>query len=367
MKIPIVDITGQHASIRDDLVLALESVFEHGQFVMGREVTEFEQAFAKLCNTKFTVGLNSGLDALILALKALDIGPGDEVITAPNSYIASASAIAHVGARPVFVDVSDDLNLDPALLEDAISDRTKAILPVHLTGRPAEMRAITNIAHAHGLAVIEDAAQAVAAEYHGQPVGGFGTIGCFSLHPLKTLNACGDAGVITTNDPEIDARVRRLRNHGLADRDRCLEWGHNSRLDSIQAAILLIKLKHLDEWTGRRRQNARFYGSALRGLPGLTLPKEPAHLKAVFHTYVIQTDRREALLKAFDRAAIDAAVHYPIPIHLQPAAAYLGYGPGDFPNAEKQAGTILSLPVHHGLAERHLTCVVDAIKQVHSE
>ncbi len=229
MEVPYVNIAAQHAVIKDKLLAAIGSVIDHGRFIMSAEVAEFEQKFAELCRVRYAVGVNSGTDALILSLKALGVGPGDEVITVPNSFIASTSCIALVGARPVFVDVCEDYNMDPSLLEQAITSRTRAILPVHLTGRPADMDPIIAVARAHGLYVIEDCSQAVCAEYKGRRVGSLGHIGCFSLHPLKTLNACGDGGVLTTNEDGMYEELKLLRNFGLRTRDECAMWGHNSR------------------------------------------------------------------------------------------------------------------------------------------
>ena len=340
---------------------AVESVLDHGQFILGREVDEFERRFAELCGVSHSVGVNSGTDALILGLKALGIGPGDEVITVPGSFVASTSCIALVGALPVFVDVRGDYNIDPCLIEAAITERTKAILLVHLTGRPADMDPIMDIARKHGLYVIEDAAQAVFAEYKGQRVGSIGDVGCFSLHPLKTLNACGDGGVLTTNDQSIAETVKILRNIGLRDRDNCVVWGHNSRLDTLQAAILLAKLDYVDEWTEKRRANAHFYQELLKDLPSITCPVEKSYERSVYHTFVIQAERRDELRAHLSKSGIGTSVHYPIPIHLHEAAASLGYGPGSFPVAEKQAGKILSLPVYPELEGDQLEYVVTSL------
>lgn len=341
-------------------------VLDHGRFVLGDEVDEFEARFATLAGTRYAVAVNSGTDALVLALRALEVGAGDEVITAPNSFVASASCILMAGARPAFVDVREDYNLDPDLLERAITPRTKAILPVHLTGRPADMDPILEVARQHGLFVVEDCAQAVLAEYRGRRVGSFGTLGCFSLHPLKTLNACGDGGVVTTNDEALRRRLRVMRNLGLRTRDECAEWSGNSRLDTMQAAMLLVKLEHVQTWTEARRAHATFYQHALAGLPGLSTPVERRHEKSVFHTFVIQADRRDALKAHLASVGIETAVHYPVPIHLQPAAAGLGYGSGSFPTTERLAERILSLPVHGGLAHDQLAHVAGSIRSFFS-
>jgi len=283
------------------------------------------------------------------------------VITAPNSFVASAAAIALVGARPVFVDVADDLNIDVSRIEAAITPRTRAILPVHLTGRPAQMGPLLAIAERRNLRVVEDCAQAVSAEYHGHRVGSFSDVGCFSLHPLKTLNACGDGGVLTTADPAIAVRLRELRNIGLKRRDECVVWSGNSRLDTLQAALLLVKLAHLDEWTERRRANAAAYQRLLADVRQIRLPMDRAGERAVYHTFVIQAERRDELRAFLAAQGIGTSIHYPVPIHLQPAARDLGYGPGSFPIAEAQALRMLSLPVYPELTADDLARVAASI------
>lgn len=360
-QINYVDVAQQHRSIRDELLEAAAQVIDHGMGVLGDEVRQFEEQFAELCGTRFAAGVNSGLDALVIALRALDIGAGDEVITVPNSFIATASCIGLAGAKPVFVDVRDDFNIDPTQIENAITPRTKAILPVHLTGRPADMQPILEIAEKHSLFVIEDAAQAVSAAYHNQCVGSFGSVGCFSLHPLKNLNACGDGGMLTTNNEALYEKFKLYRNHGLETRDECIFWGYNSRLDTMQAALLLVKIKHLPEWTEKRRRNAQFYQEHLSGISGLLVPTDKPYEKAVYHTFIIQTDARDELKAYLQSKGIGSAIHYPRPIHLQKTAAYLGYGPGDFPITERQANRILSLPVYPDLSTADLNYVVKTI------
>ncbi len=354
MRVPYVDLAAQHAALKDELLAAMAAVLEHGQFILGDEVSRFENRFADVCGARFAIGVGSGTDALILALRALGVGPGDEVITAPNSFVASAGSIAAVGARPVFVDVREDCNLDPSELERAVTRRTRAIMPVHLSGRPADMDAINAVAKRHHLYVVEDCAQAVAAEYRGRRAGTLGTVGCFSLHPLKTLNACGDAGVITVDDEQLCERLREMRNHGLRGRDECIRFSGNSRLDSMQAAILLVKLKHLERWTSARRANADAYRRALAGVSEIQVPEERSYEKAVYHTFVIQADQRDALKSYLAECGVETAIHYPIPIHLQPAAAELGYARGSFPVTERLAGRILSLPVYPELGHERL-------------
>ena len=360
--IPYVDLISQHSSIKELILTAVEEVLDHGQFVNGEEITAFEKAFAQLCEVQFAVGVNSGTDGLILALHALGVGLGDEVITSPNSFIASSSCISWVGARPVFVDVKEDYNIDLTQIEDKITPRTKAILPIHLTGRPAEMQMILEIAERHNLYVIEDCSQAVSAEYYSKCVGSFGTIGVFSLHPLKTLNACGDSGIITTDDVDIYEELLLLRNHGLRSRGDCVTWGLNSRLDSVQAAILSIKMDYLDLWTNKRISNAKYYQKELSEVDAIKLPKDKPYEKAVYHMFVIEMDNRDALRSYLLEHGIETSVHYPVPIHLQVAAKDLGYKRGDFPVTEKQSERILSLPVHQNLQDDDLDYVVKTIK-----
>ena len=360
--IPYVDLISQHSSIKELILTAVEEVLDHGQFVNGEEITAFEKAFAQLCEVQFAVGVSSGTDGLILALHALGVGFGDEVITSPNSFVASSSCISWVGARPVFVDVKEDYNMDPTQIEDKITPRTKAILPIHLTGRPAEMQMILEIAERHNLYVIEDCSQAVSAEYYSKCVGSFGTIGVFSLHPLKTLNACGDSGIITTDDVDIYEELLLLRNHGLRSRGNCVTWGLNSKLDSVQAAILLIKMDYLDLWTNKRISNAKYYQKELSEVDAIKLPKDKPYEKAVYHTFVIEMDNRDALRSYLLEHGIETSVHYPVPIHLQAAAKDLGYKRGDFPVTEKQSERILSLPVHQNLQDDDLDHVVKTIK-----
>ena len=361
IRIPYIDLQTQHAPIRDELLAAAARVIDSGKFVLGPEVDEFEQRFARLSGTRYAVAVSSGTDALILALRTLGIGPGDEVITVPNSFVATAAAIALAGAQPVFVDVGDDYNIDPAQIETAVTPRTRAILPVHLTGRPADMGPILEIADRHGLYVVEDCAQAVGARYRGGRVGSFGVVGCFSLHPLKTLSACGDGGVLTTSSSESYERAKVLRNLGLRNRDECVEWSGNTRLDTIQAALLLVKMKHFEEWTAERRENAAFYQRGLMNLDGVTVPTEDSQGWSVYHTFVIQAEKRDELKAYLAHLGIETAIHYPIPIHLQEAASELQYPSSRFPNAESQAGRILSLPVYSGLSKESLAHVVDAI------
>jgi dTDP-4-amino-4,6-dideoxygalactose transaminase len=344
----------------------MERVIDSGMFVLGAEVDELERQFAELCGVRFAVGVNSGTDALVFALRALGIGPGDEVITAANSFIASAGCAVMVGARPVLVDVGDDYNIDPAAFERAITPRTRAVIPVHLTGRPAKMDEVMRIAKAHNLYVVEDAAQAVCAKYRGASVGAIGDVGCFSLHPLKTLSAIGDGGIVTTNDEAIYEEIKVFRNLGLKTRDDAVVWSGNSRLDTIQAAALLVKLKYIQQWTERRRTHARRYRELLADLPQVRAPGEEPHERAVYQVFKILADDRDALQRHLAERQIGSAVHYAIPMHLQTVAADLGYTAGAFPVTERQAQQILSIPVYHTLETYEIDYVADTIREFYS-
>ncbi|MEX0775472.1 MAG: DegT/DnrJ/EryC1/StrS family aminotransferase [Phycisphaeraceae bacterium] len=363
--IPYIDLARQHAPLREELLAACAQVIDSGQFILGPQVAAFEEAFARLCGTRHAIGVSNGTDALVLALRALGIGACDEVITAPNSFVASASAIALVGATPVFADVDDDMNLDPLQVAARITPRTRAIMPVHLTGRPADMSAIMHLAQWHKLHVIEDAAQAVLAEHAGRRVGSLGHIGCFSMHPLKTLSACGDAGAITTNDDVLAQRLRTLRNLGLRSREQCEAWSGNCRLDTMQAAMLLVKLRHVEGWTQARRGHAAHYRQALANLDSVRTPADGPHPgdTCAYHTFVIQADRRDELKSFLAAHGIQTAIHYPIPIHLQDAAQPLGYAPGSFPVAERLAQRILSLPIYPELTSEQVDYIAATIRR----
>jgi dTDP-4-amino-4,6-dideoxygalactose transaminase len=360
-KIPYVDLVSQHASIKGELLREIEKVIDSGQFILGDQVRQFEDEFARLCGTRYAVGVNSGTDALIFALRAIGVGQGDEVITVPNSFIASTSCIRLLGAKPVFVDVGEDYNMDPGEISAAITEKTKAIIPVHLTGRPCNMSAIMDIANKAGIHVVEDSAQAVMAAYKGKMVGAWGSVGCFSLHPLKTLNACGDGGVLTTDDPDIYQQLMLMRNLGLKTRDDCVMWTTNSRLDTIQAAILLVKLKYLQQWTEQRRENADLYQSLLADLTEVTFPFDDNDTRSVYHTFVAQVENRDELKMYLETNGISTAIHYPVPIHMSTVGRELGYGAGSFPRAEAQAQKILSLPIYAGLEKGQIERVCECI------
>ncbi len=366
MGVKYINLPKQYQGLKEEITAALEDIFSRGDFVLGKPVEEFEQNFASYCGCRYAIGVANGTDALILVLKALDIAQGDEVITAPNSFLATAGSIIAAGAKPVFVDVTDDYNIDPSKIEAVITEKTKAIMPVHLTGRPAEMEKIMEISRRHNLKVIEDSAQAAGAMFGDKKVGTFGDAGCFSLHPLKTLNAAGDGGMITTNSEEVYSKLMLLRNHGLKNRNEAAMWGYNSRLDSIQAAIANIKLKYLDGWNKRIREIARLYRQSLMELAekgSIKLPKEDTKGFSVYHTFMIQSEKRDELQQFLLDKGIETKIHYPLPIHLQEAAKSLGYKEGDFPNTEMQAKRILSLPIYPELKDEEIKEVCDKIKE----
>ena len=342
----------------------IKNVVLKGDFTLGKTVKNFEHNFTRLSGLPNAIGVGSGTDALMLSLKAFGIGNGDEVITAPNTFVATIGAIVMTGARPVFVDVNDVYTIEVNQIEAAITVRTKAIMPVHLTGRPADMPTIRKIADRHGLVVIEDAAQAILASIDGRHVGSFGEAAGFSLHPLKNLNIWGDGGVIATRSAELAEKLRLLRNHGLAGRDEVALFGHNSRLDSIQAAVANRLLPEVESITEQRIANARCYDEAFADLNEfITIPPRDSRIKQVYHTYVIQVRDRDRLLKRLLETGVRAKIHYPVPMHLQPAAAFLGYKSGDFPVCEDQCRNIITLPVHQHLTEDEISYTIEQIRR----
>ncbi|MEK4684887.1 DegT/DnrJ/EryC1/StrS family aminotransferase [Bacillus sp. FSL M8-0256] len=360
MRIPYVNLGKDYESIKEEILDSIESVLSKGDFILGEEVQKFENAISQEVGAKYAVGVNSGTDALILTLRACGIGKGDEVITVANSFIATVAAIEMVQATPVLVDVLENQNINYELIEENITSKTKAIIPVHLGGRPARMDKITEIADEYNLVVIEDCSQAIKAKFKSKYVGTFGLAGCFSLHPLKNLGACGDAGVIVTSDKKLYEELILLRNHGLKNRNECELWGYNSRLDEIQAAILNVKLKYLEKWTQQRRENAKYYIDNLKELP-IVLPIESEEEYAVYHAFVIQTSYRDELQEHLIDIGIDAKVHYPIPIHQQDAA-HQRFKPQSLQITEKQTSQILSLPVNPTLDKNHLDLIITEIK-----
>ena len=359
-QIPYVNLTAQWQDDRDDLLPIIDTVLGSGQYVGGDEVDKFEKNMAELCQVKYTVALNSGTDALTLSLHLLGVGRGDEVITPPNSFIASTAVIVHLGAIPVFVDVLPDQNIDPDKIESAITNKTKAIMPVHLTGRICDMDPIMEIADNHGLSVVEDAAQAIGSMYKGKPSGSLGHVGCFSTHPLKNLNACGDGGFLTTDFKNIYSKAKALRNHGMAERNTVNNFGYVSRMDNLQAAILNYRLDKLDRIIEKRRKNAQIYFDGIQA-EEIYIPKEQEEKVNSYHTFVIQTKKRNELKAFLMKHGIETAIHYPVPIHLQPASKGFGYKTGDFPLAENQAKMILTLPINQSLTQNKIEATIGNI------
>jgi dTDP-4-amino-4,6-dideoxygalactose transaminase len=361
--IPLVDLKAQYASIRNEIDAAVLSVLDSAQFVLGEEVAAFEREFASYCGAGETIAVNSGTSALHIALLAAGVGPGDEVITVPFTFIATVSSIVYTGATPVFVDVDPVyLTMDPAAIEARITPRTKVIVPVHLYGQPADMQPILEIADAHGLIVIEDAAQAHGAHYHGLPCGSLGDIAAFSFYPGKNLGAYGEGGAAVTSNPDHARTMRMLRDWGQERKYEHRIKGFNYRMDGIQGAVLRVKLRYLEQWTEARRSHAVRYEHHLHDMP-LELPHERAGCRHVYHAYTVRTGVRDVLAEQLRARDIQVGVHYPIPVHLQQAHADLGYGRGDFPNAERAATEVLSLPMFAELTEEHVAEVSAAVKE----
>ena len=351
-NVPFVDLGVQYRAIATEIDDAISKVIQDADFILGNEVRLFEEEFAEFCDSSYAVGVDSGTSALELALRAFDIGPGDEVITAANSFIASALGISHAGARPVLVDVDPfTYTLDVKALERAITRRTKAIIPVHLYGHPAHMGPIRQLADKHGLVVIEDACQAHGARYKGKRAGSLGHAAAFSFYPGKNLGAYGDGGMVVTKDRKIACQLEMLRNYGQKEKYKHLFRGYNRRLDTMQAAILRVKLRYLEKWNAARRWNAKLYQKHLDG-SGVVVPGEAGGAESVWHLYVIRTERRDALKDHLVSRGISASTHYPVPIHLQPAYQDLGYKRGDFPVTEAYADRILSLPMYAELTAK---------------
>ena len=372
MKVPLINLHAQYAAIKTDAVAAVERVFESQQFVLGAEVKALEDEIARYLRTNFAVGCASGSDALLLALMALDIKPGDEVITSPFTFFATGAAVARLGARPVFVDIDrQNYTLDPDLVEGAISKRTRAIIPVHLYGQCADMEPLLEISRRRGVPIVEDAAQAIGARDREQRAGSMGLIGCFSFYPTKNLGAAGDAGMISTNDEAIAQRLRRLRVHGGRTEYQHEELGVNSRLDGLQAAVLRVKLAHLDEWSAARRARAAHYDKlfAAADLPfELTTPHVRREGHHVYHLYVVRVpQQRDALMAYLNEFGIGTKVYYPIPLHLQECFRYLGYNQGDFPESESAANETFALPLFPELNEEQQEYVVNTMRNFRGE
>jgi len=362
MRVPYSYLDRQFAEV-EPYLKDIRDLVKSGDFTLGQAVADFEENFARLSGLPHAIGVGSGTDALMLSLKAIGIGPGDEVITAPNTFVATVGAIAMTGARPVFVDNNQEFTIDAGKIEAAITPRTRAIMPVHLSGCPADMPAIMEIARRRNLIVVEDAAQAILAAIDGRHVGSWGETAGFSLHPLKNLNIWGDGGIIVTRSQELADKLRLWRNHGLATRDEVAIFGHNSRLDSLQAVVANRLIGQAEAITAKRIENAERYDSAWTGLEELiSVPPRRANVKQVFHTYVIRVKERDRLLEHLLGQGVRAKVHYPIPMHLQEAAKELGYKRGDFPVCEADCETIITLPVHQHLAEEEIEFVIDQVR-----
>jgi dTDP-4-amino-4,6-dideoxygalactose transaminase len=364
MKVPIMNIGIQYKQLEEEIDRAMKDIVQSSRFVLGRETEDFEKDVCSYCNVKCAIGVASGTDALILTLTALGIKMGDEVITTPFTFTATAEAIARVGAKPVFVDIDPrTYNMNPAKIEGVITSNTKAIIPVHLYGNPCDMNSILKIAEGHGLRVIEDAAQAIGATYDNRKIGSFGDSGCFSFFPSKNLGAFGDGGMILTNNGKLAEKLRSIRVHGTTSKYRHSLVGFNSRLDNLQAAILSIKLKKLDEWTEARRKIGKRYNSALKDI--VIIPQDENKGKHVYHLYIVRVKgkRRDGLLEFLNENGVESRVYYPVPLHLQECYKTLGYKEGDFPEVERASLETLALPLFPGLEEEQQDYVVETVKK----
>ena len=368
---PFFDLKGQYAHIREEVLAAVARVFDSQHFIYGPEVLKFEEEIAAYVGTQFAIGCASGSDALLLPLMALGIGPGDEVITPPFTFVATAGSIARLGARPVFVDIEPGtFNLDPETIERAITPRTRAILPVDLFGLIADMDPIMEIAARHGVAVVEDAAQTIGAKYKSRNAGAMGPVGCFSFYPTKNLGGAGDGGIITTNDPDLAHKLKLLHEHGSPRRYEYEVVGANSRLDALQAAVLRVKLRYLEDWTEARIGNAARYDHLFTNSTcrdQVVLPKTPEESRHVFNQYVIRVPKRDQLRQFLQQAGIATEIYYPYPLHLQPAFAHLGHKPGDFPESERASTEVLALPIYPEMTPAQQVAVVSAITDFYSK
>ncbi len=371
MPVPFVDLQAQYRSIKSEVDAAIQRVLDTSAFVLGREVEAFERAFAEYVGAEFCVGVSNGTAAIQLALTACGVGAGDEVIVPANTFFATAEAVSTANASPVFVDCdADSYNIDASKIEAAITERTRAVIPVHLYGRPADLDAVFEIAERRNLIVLEDAAQAHGARYKGRRVGPLGSAGCFSFYPGKNLGAYGEGGAVVTNDKEVARRLRLLRDHGSEQKYRHEIVGYNFRLEGIQGAVLGVKLKYLDRWNALRREHAARYRELLAPLEesgALSLPRESPDAESVHHLFVIQSDARDRLQRFLSAAGVQTGIHYPVPIHLQPAYASLGHKEGDFPSAESQSRRLLSLPMFAELTDAQIAYVSDALGDFFAE
>jgi dTDP-4-amino-4,6-dideoxygalactose transaminase len=358
--IPMLDVKAQHDPIKEEIKTALKEILDSGRFILGKNVDSLEGGISSYLGAKHAVGLASGTDALYLSLRALDITQGDEVITSPFSFIATAEAITYVGAKPVFVDIENDtLNIDIAKIEEKITPKTRAIIVVHLFGLPADMDELTALAKKYNLKIIEDCAQAFGAKYRESHVGSIGDCGCFSFYPSKNLGAYGDGGMLTTNSSDINEKVRVLRNHGTVGTYKHKFIGYNSRLDEIQAAILRIKHKHIDEYNGRRRKIAEVYSSVLQGI--VKCPATKDDRTHVYHQYTVRSSQRDMIAQALQENSVSSVIYYPLPMHLQEAFTFLGYTEGDFPESEAAAKEVISLPIYPELSTETATFIAETI------
>jgi dTDP-4-amino-4,6-dideoxygalactose transaminase len=365
MNVPFLDLKTQYLSIKDEIQTALNAVLDATAFAGGPFVAQFEKEFAEFCEVDHCIGVGSGTDALWLALLALGVGPGDEVITVPDTFIATAEAITYCGATPVFVDVEETTyNMNPALIEAAITPKTRAIIPVHLFGQTADMDPILDIAKRHRLSVVEDSCQAHGAHYKGRPAGSMGDAGCFSFYPGKNLGAYGEAGAVVTNNSGLANKMRMIRDHGQAKKyyHGCIGW--NARMDGFQGAILSVKLKHLPEWNEGRRKNAELYNTLLNGCNGVVIPEEMDYAKHVYHIYAIRSQNRDALIAKLGEKGVNCGIHYPVPIHLQDAYASLGLKLGSYPVAERVASEFVSLPMYAELTSEQVKMVSNNIREI---
>ncbi len=364
MQVPFLDLRVQHEPLMPELLDAFRQVTETSAFAGGPFVARFETEFAAFCQTRHALGVGSGTDALWLSLLALGVGPGDEVITVPNSFMATAEAISLCGARPVFVDIDEETyTMDPAQLEESISLRTQAIVPVHIFGQMADMDAILAVARRHGTPVVEDACQAHGAEYKGRRAGSMGVAGCFSFYPGKNLGAFGEAGAVTTDEPEMRSKIQVLRDHGQAAKYLHSTIGWNARMDGIQAAVLSLKLRRLASANAARREHARVYGELLANEPRVILPTVAANNLHAYHIYAVRVKDRDGVLQRMAAKGVNCAIHYPVPIHLQKAYAFLGFRQGSFPVAEQCAREFLSLPMYPELRPEQIQFVVETLKE----
>lgn len=363
IRVPLLDLRAQYAALRDQIMPSIAEVMESQAFVNGPAVGELEKQIADYCQTPYAIGVSSGTDALLAALMALGVGAGDHVITTPYTFFATAGVIWRMGAKPVFVDIEPDtFNIDVAKIEAAITPATRAILPVHLFGQMADMDAIRDIAQRHNLLVIEDAAQAIGATQHGRKAGSLGAVGCFSFYPTKNLGGAGDGGIITTSDESLAQRLRGLRNHGAHQTYRHQEVGGNFRLDTLQAAYLLHKLPHLDDWSAKRREHAALYDQLLADVEPVTTPRVLESNGCIFNQYVIRGPRRDALRAFLQEHGVGSAIYYPLPLHLQDCFQGLGYAVGDLPESERAAEQSLALPIYPELSEEQIRYVADQIR-----